>query len=365
MKKIIYLACLSCISIQAYSEILTDNAKDRLILATTSDEFISAMIQKSNIAYDIRGNPIYNVPFPNWNLMQFYSYGIQSYANDPSIEAKQVSTDKVANDNGNVCGTISELSNPWNESGTNVTQVLMTASCSQTKTQTSSTTTTCGWAAELGLSTTVTTTFVPGSSIAGTISVKGVVNGSSSSQEQMSEALTLTSSPTSIIVPAGCKAVVTQTLDSVNFTGEYNFYNVIRNGKIYFTATEGSGYVDMIDLIRYGKIPQTAMAINSSGDLTLVGVGNYAATGFGSYILNYHYEEADPTHSYCNSSSLEEQMNMLNGTGKNITQHVENGKTIYTQSLPTVKTHLKTVTKKLPTTTLQENQNARCWRSLR
>ena len=300
---LIFITLLMFNPVFAASEILDDQGLNNSIQRTLEDEFITAVLANPTIAYDKNRNPVsWYSGGPTGNL-QFekisITYDLVS-GNTASIATNQTSAGSKL-----ICGGTSYLSNPTSNG---VTQNLQTTSCTYTIGTTLSTSTTSGWQTSKAVSDTYSLSVPFVGSNSTTVSITGTVNGGSTDTTTTSETLAYTVPATTIAVPAGCKAVVTQTLFEDDESGIYTFSDTLKNGVLQFqtaccmpSTPYTAGWIDMYDILANGTIPQASMALGPTyeGQLTpdrtvyVVGKGNYIAKNFSSYNFSYYFEDVD------------------------------------------------------------------------
>lgn len=296
----------------AMPNILSSEDALNVVVLTSMDAFNSAFLHTPNIATDKFGTKM-SLTATTMEFNDKGSFKLSRTELNNNDNFKQKSSTRTG-DVEEVWSGKSILNNPYIPGGINQVLNLATQEHTEEYTETLSTSTTCGWNFTKDY---FQETSVTHQETAGiykdiyTLEVTGKITASTTDTVTTSTTFSDTAKSFTVPVPAGCKAVVTQSLGRAAFSGEYTISNKIGNdSQIEFNVGVGSankhdqylGYVKVMDLINSSRIPQSSLAIES-GNLVVKGKGTYSAMGTSSYIVHVEYLESDPGTNYCMAPS--------------------------------------------------------------
>lgn len=234
---------------------------------------------------------------------------------------------------------ISILHNPHDSTpnAPNVTQTFYSEQEKYTTTQIVTTTETSGWYAGSSIKGRFiagvgiegpqrTITFAPeGEEVKTDIwfKISAEINSKSSKSTETSSSEEYLSPKTPIVIPSGCKAIVTQLLSEINVSGTYNFVDTLLEPSIEFDSRISPlypyppGYASVAAILRTTgskTIPQRRLTLVPNTDnVTFHGTGNYSIHIGNVYSISYRYDNEDPQPSgyKCIPPTLSQQQKAL------------------------------------------------------
>lgn len=327
MKKLfLFFFLLASLGPLVANSILDQQQLQQLINSTLQNEIIAAAKNNPNIYRTVNNDPLY----PHGAK---YSMDIVKlkpvYFLSQTQETREESGTQIAATT--TWSHQSELANPYQPNLPNSPQLLNTPEATFTQTKIIATTTECGWSTAASVES--TSWFTTWDELEGewgefeegslTVGVTAGINVSSSNKTTTSTSTSYRLPATPILVPIGCKAVVTQALADVTLSGHYTFKSTLYNGLLNFTTKdclschEDSGWAYIYNIIASGNsiLPQSFLhADPGASDVYINGRGTFNAKVANIYMLTYHFVENDPHYPKCFPPSLAAQKAALAGS---------------------------------------------------
>lgn len=374
MKYLVLLLASSCLYTNAYADnILSALALNDLINTTIRNQFLTAAMTNPDIFKSERDDLIFTAetkPTANSEFTAFNSsFSIRNGTTAIEESGSHTSSGQV------IWRATDELNNLYDPrpGSPNVVQTMYTQSYQQSNKTSVATTTSCGWEN----SNTLSITYFFQTSIGGFAinpSVTATVYGSTSKTTTTENTEAYTTPTTPILVPNGCKAVVTQSLETATKTGFFSFADIVYNTKVEFkikncrNCREIHGYANAYDILTAAqqastKIPQTALRLSpQSHDILVVGYGSYTASTANIYRISYKYENADASNPICIPPSLNQQKQLLSAQKtKYSLQQLADNNFVYTRTLIAQPVGVAKITQHR---SLKGHTNDECWKTL-
>lgn len=150
-----------------------------------------------------------------------------------------------------------------------------------------------------------------------TVKVSGEYNYSTTDSTSCTTARSYIAKSQNVQVAPGCTAIVDQTLLAVTSSGPYTFSSYIdpKSSTKISTSCCGSGgkknvktgTATIANIVKYGTVPQSAMSVDSAGNILLTGKGNYIATAGTQFEVRVHVQEGNDLYGNPCTAQLESQ----------------------------------------------------------